>query len=229
LFVGLYPRLTIATIKKLAPKLRRGAVVVDLCGVKTLVNRALAETLTRRGLIFIGGHPMAGREISGFSAAKENLFHNASMLLCPPPLKNSALKTAQTTALAALRELFLSLGFSRVVITTPKIHDRVIAFTSQLPHLISSAYVKSSTALKHRGYAAGSFRDLSRVAAMNAQLWGELFGANRAALLAEVDTFIAEMQNYRAALAAPDSPSARQKIRELIDDGTRRKREIDSE
>ncbi|MDR0866933.1 MAG: prephenate dehydrogenase/arogenate dehydrogenase family protein [Planctomycetota bacterium] len=214
--IGLYPAATVATVATVAPKLGAGKIVVDLCGVKRTVVAAAAEICAAASGHFIGGHPMAGREISGFGAARADLFVKASMLLCPP-------EPTADAALATVKQLFRRAGFQQIVITTPDEHDRLIAHTSQLAHLLSSSYVKSPAARRHAGFSAGSFRDLTRVAKMNTDLWTELFLANRDNLTAELDRVIAELSAYRTAVAANDAP----RLRQLIDAGNAAKEGLD--
>ena len=134
-----------------------------------------------------------------------------------PPLGTSIEELARAKA------FFLSLGFGRITIATPEEHDRVIAFTSQLPHIISSAYIKSTTAMRHTGMHAGSYRDMSRVATLQPDMWTELFLRNKEPLLDELDQFIQHLQQYRDAIAADDSAS----LRSLLDEGSRKKAEVD--
>lgn len=211
--IALPPAATVATALKIIPRLRPGALLLDICGVKRQIMEAVAPAARAAGVCFIGGHPMAGREVSGFNAALENLYAGASMLLTPGGEK------VPDWLPPALR----AMGFARVVETTPENHDRVIAYTSQLPHLVSSAYVKSATAPDFSGYSAGSFRDLSRVAGVNAELWTGLFSANRNNLVSELDQMIAHLSAYRDALALDD----RAGLQKLLQAGTDRKAALD--
>ena len=196
-FVALAPAIAIDWIRLHAPEFKDGAVVVDTCGVKGCVCRALAGVADGRGWTFVGGHPMAGKEVSGFANSDADLFKGASMILTPYPGTDEAL-------LDRLRALFAELGFGRTVVTDPEHHDAVIAFTSQLCHVISSAYVREPLALEHDGFSAGSFRDLTRVGAPEPALWSELFLANGDALLPVLDRYIARLAAFRDAIAAGD-------------------------
>ncbi|MBQ6471286.1 MAG: prephenate dehydrogenase/arogenate dehydrogenase family protein [Victivallales bacterium] len=214
--VALYPQATLDWLRENAARLRKGALVVDCCGIKSEIcalGGALAE---QHGFSFIGGHPMAGIERFGFAAAQPNLFYRASMILLPPMGTGIEL-------LSKAKAFFLSLGFARITITTPEEHDRVIAFTSQLPHLISSAYVKSKVAARRVGMHAGSYRDMSRVATLQPRMWTELFLRNSPSLLEELDEFLANLQQYREALAAKDQET----LCRLLDEGARAKAELD--
>lgn len=159
---------------------------------------------------------MAGREFSGFSYSTDTLFDGASMILVP--FSGTAIQTVQ-----AVKQLFTAIGFTNIQISTPEEHDRMIAFTSQLAHVVSSAYIKSPTALHHIGFSAGSYRDMTRVARLNEAMWTELFMENPTYLVEEIDTLIANLQAYRDALAAGD----RDRVYHLLKEGRERKAIID--
>ena len=178
--------------------LANGAIVVDATGVKGVVCRALEKFAFQDRWTFIGGHPMAGREVNGFANASADLFRNASMILTPYP-------SCGRGPLDRLDVFFRGLGFGRVVITTPEHHDRMIALTSQLAHIVSSAYVQDPLAVEHRGYSAGSFHDMTRVARLDPDVWTDLFRANREGLLETLDGLLARLARYRDALAADDA------------------------
>ncbi len=206
LILSLYPQGTIQWMKEHVSHLRPGTLVVDCCGVKRVVCEALGALCKDRGLVFLGGHPMAGIERSGFEASMGNLFNQASMILVP----QGALPIE---TLERVKSFFLELGFGSVKFTTAEEHDRIIAYTSQLPHVLASSYVQSPTALQHSGFSAGSFRDMSRVATMQEVLWSELFLANRDDLLKELDHVIGNLQAYRTALADGDEAALQKLIR----------------
>jgi prephenate dehydrogenase len=210
--LALYPRAIIQYVLENADHFRAGALVVDCGGVKRAVCDQVRAVAIGREWTFIGGHPMAGREYSGFSYAKDDLFENASMILTPYP--DTPIET-----LSFAKEFFLTMGFRRVVFATPQEHDEMIAYTSQMAHIISSAYVKSELALKHRGFSAGSFMDMTRVARLNETMWSELFALNREALLRELDGIIARLGAYKDALSANDEET----MAALLRDGRERK------
>jgi len=216
ILVALYPQATLDWLQGHASQLNKGSLVVDCCGIKSEICALGSSLAAKHGFSFIGGHPMAGIERFGFAAAQPNLFYRASMILLPP-------MGTGIEVLSKAKEFFLSLGFSRITITTPEEHDRVIAFTSQLPHLISSAYVKSKVAGRRVGMHAGSYRDMSRVATLQPRMWTELFLRNSSSLLEELDDFIANLQQYREALASQDQ----ERLYELLDEGARVKAELD--
>ncbi|MDR3551669.1 MAG: prephenate dehydrogenase [Clostridia bacterium] len=195
-FIALYPHETIEFVRKNAAVFRRGAVVIDCCGVKEPVCGALFAQAETSGFTFMGGHPMAGIERSGFEASSADLFEGASFLLVPGAAQEETVREAES--------LILSAGFARVVRTTPQEHDRMIAYTSQLPHVLACAYVMSPCCPRHDGFSAGSFRDVSRVAHLSADMWAQLFIDNRAPLCAELDTLIANIEKIRDAAGAGD-------------------------
>lgn len=196
-FVALPPQTAVDWVLLHAPEFKPGAVVVDTCGVKAAVCRPLFAAAAGQPWTFVGGHPMAGKEVSGFANSTPDLFHNASMILVPPPGVPEPL-------LRRLAALFDRLGFARTVLATPERHDELIAYTSQLCHLASSAYLRDPLAPAHAGFSAGSFRDLVRVGAPDPALWSELFSANREALLPVLDRYIARLAAFRDAIAADD-------------------------
>ena len=198
-FVALPPDSIVPWIRAHSAEFRRGAVVVDVCGVKTPVMSAMAET-PPVGWIFVGGHPMAGKEVSGYENSTPDLFKGASMILTPMP------DTPDAT-LSALRSLFIELGFGRVVVTDAAHHDEMIAFTSQLCHVIASAYAQDPRVKDAVGYSAGSYANMTRIATMDPATWASLFLADRAALVDVLDGFIARLGEFRDSLAASDRTS----------------------
>ena len=205
--VALYPRDCVEYIRAHAHLFRPGALVVDCAGVKRCVCDALFGTLAGADFTFMGGHPMAGREFSGFDYARDDLFENASMILIPAPGTN-----VETVQFA--KEFFLALGFGRVRFSTPAEHDEMIALTSQLAHVVSSAYVKSPLAARHKGFSAGSFLDMTRVARLNETMWTELFFDNADMLSRELGELIARLEGYKLALDARDAITMCQLLRE---------------
>jgi prephenate dehydrogenase len=206
-FVALAPETAVDWIRLHATEFKEGAAVIDTCGIKGPICRALTGVEAGCGWTFIGGHPMAGKEVSGFANSDADLFKGASMILTPQPGTSPAL-------LDRLRALFAELGFGRTVITTPEHHDEMIAFTSQLCHIISSAYVREPLALEHSGFSAGSFKDMIRVGAPSPALWSELFASNREALLPVLDRYIARLADFREAIAKDDLPALVEQLAE---------------
>ena len=212
LFLSLYPDVLEVELAKYAPLLKQDALVVDCCGNKMRVvdqMRALADQYPR--LSFISSHPMAGREFSGVNHSTATLFDKASMILVPV---KADIKTIQK-----LKEFSLSIGFGSVVITTAKEHDRIIAYTSQLAHLVSSSYIKSPTAVEFMGFSAGSFRDMTRVARLSPEMWAQLTIDNADFLVNEIDSIVNSLNEYKSALQSGDTD----KMRALLADGNEKK------
>ena len=205
--VALYPAAIVTWITEHQDAFRPGAWVIDCGGVKEAVCMPLNALAQGKPWHYCGGHPMAGREFSGFRYAKDDLFDRASMILTPPRDAGPEVRTW-------LKDFFLTIGFRRVQFTTPREHDEMIAYTSQLAHVVSSAYVKCPLAQKHRGFSAGSFADMTRVAKLNEDMWTELFFDNRDALLPEINGLIDRLAAYRDALAAEDHQAMKQLLRE---------------
>lgn len=205
--ISLYPQATVEFLRDNAASVKKGSVVVDTCGVKGSVCMECGEIARENGFYFIGGHPMAGTQYSGFSHSRATMFKGATMILCPEQGEN--IPTVERT-----RDFFLSLGFSAVHFTSPEEHDRMIAYTSQLAHVVSNAYVKSPRAQTHKGFSAGSYRDLTRVARLNPDMWTELFLDNRDALVTEIDTLIDNLKVYSDALKNGDAEALRSALAE---------------
>lgn len=205
--VALYPRAAVDYILKHRARFKEGALVIDCCGVKRFVCEKLFPAFEGAQAIFMGGHPMAGRERSGFSFAQDDLFENASMILTPAPGTN-------VETIRRAKEIFLSIGFGRVRFSTPQEHDEMIAFTSQLAHIVSGAYVKTPLARRHKGFSAGSFKDMTRVARLNEEMWTELFLENDDLLLAQTQALIDRLTEYRDALRDRDADRLRAILRE---------------
>lgn len=215
--VALYPHDTIDYVTSHADLFKPGAIVVDCCGVKKPVCDRLIPLAEEKGFLFVGGHPMAGIEHSGFTYAKKSLFNNASMIF-------TATK-GPIESMSRLKDLFTSIGFTNIEITTPEEHDRRIAFTSQLAHVVSNAYIKSPTARQHAGFSAGSYKDLTRVAKLNEDMWTELFLENPENLTREIDTLMEHLKEYRDAISSGDADT----LRALLRDGREKKALIDGE
>ena len=214
--VAVYPQAALAYLEEMGPYIGSGPVVMDCCGTKRVICQGAFPLARRYGFTFLGGHPMAGTQYSGFKYARSNLYHNAPMVIVPPDFDDIAL-------LERAKELLAPAGFGRISITTAEKHDQMIAFTSQMAHVVSNAYIKSPTAGSHKGFSAGSYKDMTRVAWLNPGMWAELFLENSDYLLQELDIFLGSMQRYKAALEAGD----REELIRLLEEGKRRKEEVD--
>ena len=214
--VSLYPEATIDYIKEHAKLFKKGAIVMDISGVKRYVCDALYDTAKENGFVFIGAHPMAGLHLSGFEHSTAKIFNNSSMILTP-------YEDTPWGYINTVKELFLKIGFTNIQMSTPDEHDKIIAFTSQLAHVVSNAYVKSPNALIHKGFSAGSYKDLTRVAYLNENMWSELFLENRDNLINEIDSIVNNLVQYKEAMENND----REKLAELLRDGKILKEQID--
>ena len=205
--VAIRPGAAIEWVRSHAGQIAKSAILVDLCGVKRVVVEAIAPIAEEHGFAYIGGHPMAGKERGGFTASADDLYAGASMILTPD-------KRTDMRLLETLKDFFLDLGFAGLTFSTPEEHDRIIAFTSQLAHITSSAYVKSPEAQKRRGFSAGSFQDMTRVARLDEDMWTELFLDNTDYLSAELDVLIQHLTEFSQALKAGDGDTLRALLRE---------------
>ena len=212
LFLALSPQAAIDWVKDNAKEISKSATVIDMCGVKRVVCKELSAVAEENGFAYIGGHPMAGKERGGFVNSSDDLFNGASMILTPDEKTDIAM-------LEQLKALFTDLGFSNITFTTPEEHDSIIAYTSQLAHITSSAYVKSPTAQMRRGFSAGSFKDMTRVARLDEVMWTELFLDNADHLSRELEGLIEHLNEYLAALKSGDADT----LRQLLKDGKEKK------
>lgn len=207
LIIGLYPEATVEYLLDKLPILKEGCLVVDLVGIKRYLVERLEKPCQEAGIHYVGGHPMAGKEFSGYAFASASLYDGASMILVPTA-------SSPLWAVDELDGFFRQLGFGTVVRCSAEQHDRMIAFTSQLAHVVSSAYIKSPEAVRHNGYSAGSYKDLTRVAKLNEMMWTELFLLNQGPLVNEIDEIIRHLQEYRDAIAENRADELRKLLRE---------------
>ena len=216
ILLAIYPEGSARWLEEKAHLVNPNALVMDCCGVKQLICGRCFPLAERYGFTFMGGHPMAGTQFSGFKYSRANLFQGQPMVLVPPRFDDMDLLDRAKQALAPC-------GFGSFSVTTAEEHDRMIAFTSQMPHILSNAFIKSPTAASHRGFSAGSYKDLTRVAWLNPQMWAELFMENKQFVLSELNTYIASLQQYQAAIEADDMDT----LVQLLEEGKRRKEEVD--
>ena len=207
IFLAIYPRAATAWLRVTAPHLTERSVVIDLCGTKRGICETCFAIAREYSFTFVGGHPMAGTQYSGFENSKDGLFKGAPMVIVPADPKDEALLTR-------VRELLLPVGFGSITLSTAEKHDRIIAFTSQLAHVVSNAYVKSPQAQVHHGFSAGSYRDLTRVAWLNEHMWCALFLENRDFLAEEIDNIINALGAYKKALDDNDATTLTALLRE---------------
>ena len=213
----LYPESTIEFLHRVIPLMKKGAQVVDLVGIKDQMVERVTPVALAHGVRYTGGHPMAGLAKAGYGRSFADLFHGSSMILVPTEA------TAEGD-LEALEKLFLQVGFRRVRVCDAKTHDRMIAHTSQLAHIVSNSYVKSPVSPDYVGFAGGSYKDMTRIACLNEKVWKELFLLNRDALLPEIDLLIRNMNNLRSAIASGDE----ERLEALLRQGREAKEHIDT-
>ena len=216
ILVAVYPAAAVEFFRENADRFGDKPLVMDCCGVKREVCDAVFPLAREHGFTFLGGHPMAGTHNSGFKYATADLFRRAPMVLVPDSFHDIQL-------LSRAKALLEPAGFARFSVTTAQEHDKMIAFTSQLAHVVSNAYIKSPTARLHRGFSAGSYKDMTRVAWLNPTMWAELFLEDKDFLLEELDTLMASLAQYREAIAGEDLP----RLTALLEDGKRCKEEVD--
>ena len=216
ILLAIYPDGCAAWLEENAPLISKDTLVIDCCGIKEEVCRRCFPVAEQYGFTFVGGHPMAGSHFSGFKYSRADLFDGQPMVLVPPVFDDITLLDRVKQALAPCH-------FGLFSITTASEHDKMIAFTSQMPHILSNAFIKSPTALGHKGFSAGSYKDLTRVAWLNPQMWAELFLENADNVLFELDTYIASLKDYRKAIAENDMDT----LVSLLEEGRKRKEEVD--
>ena len=216
IILATYPQGVIDWVKNHANLINKKSIVIDCSGTKEIICDTLFPVAKEHGFTFVGGHPMAGTHHSGFKYSRCDLFDGAQMVIVPPTFDDIRLFDRLKTMLAPV-------GFSDISFATGAFHDEIIAFTSQMPHIISNGFIKSETAKHHKGYSAGSYRDLTRVAWLNPTMWAELFLENKEYLVEELNTFIAAMSAYKDAIESGDEDQ----LIDLLEEGKERKREVD--
>ena len=214
--IALYPEATVDYVTRNRDRFRKGGLVMDCGGVKGVVCGPLEAVVQDAGFRFVGGHPMAGIERSGYANAFPELFQGASLILTPYP-------GTPRSCLEEIWQFARRLGFGHLQLSTPEEHDRIIAYTSQLAHVVSCAYVGSPSAPNFAGFSAGSFKDMTRVAKLNEEMWTELFLENREALVREIDTLVEELAAFAYTIRRGDRENLRnmlkraREIKEAID------------
>ena len=216
ILLAIYPDGSASWLEQHAHLISPQALVIDCCGTKAEICRRCFPLAKQFGFTFVGGHPMAGSQFSGFKYSRAGLFKGAPMVLVPPVFDDIQL-------LDHIKQALKPCNFGSFSVTTAEEHDKMIAFTSQMPHILSNAFIKSPTALNHKGFSAGSYRDLTRVAWLNPQMWAELFMENKENVLFELDFYIKSLTEYKHAIETDDLPS----LVSLLDDGKRRKEQVD--
>lgn len=216
ILLAIYPAGSAAWLEGHAHLISKNALVIDCCGVKREICCRCFPLAEQYGFTFVGGHPMAGSHFSGFKYSRATLFTGQPMVLVPPVFDDIEL-------LDRVKDALKPCHFGRFSVTTAEAHDKMIAFTSQMPHILSNGYIKSPTAASHQGFSAGSYKDLTRVAWLNPRMWAELFLENQDFVLEELDFYIQSLTAYREAIAASDMIT----LVTLLEEGKRRKEEVD--
>jgi prephenate dehydrogenase len=215
IIVCLYPEASIEWVRNMAPYFGEKPLVMDACGTKRGICETCFKLAEEHGFTFVGGHPMGGTKDRGYKYSTSDMFHGCPMVVVPPRYDDIELY-------ARIKELLEPLKLGRYSITTAEDHDSMIAFTSQLSHVIASSYIKSPSAERQGGFAGGTYRDMTRVAYLNAPMWSEIFISNKDCLLAEIDSLIDNMSKYREAISEEDVDT----LRELLEEGSRRKEKL---
>lgn len=216
ILLAIYPDGSSSWLEHNGHLISKNTLVIDCCGIKKEICRRCFPLAERYGFTFVGGHPMAGSQFSGFKYSRASLFKGAPMVLVPPVFDDIMLLDRVKTALKPCQFGFFS-------VTTAEEHDKMIAFTSQMPHILSNAFIKSPTALNHKGFSAGSYKDLTRVAWLNPQMWAELFLENKENVLYELSFYIDSLKAYQKAIEDNDLKT----LVDLLEEGKLRKEQVD--
>ena len=203
---ALYPTVFIDWVKEYSHLFKKGAVITDVTGVKVSVVDTV-QSLLGDGVEFISAHPMAGRERSGVEFSDPGVFRGANYIITPTE-RNT------TEAIELCRTLGEELGFARISVLSPKEHDEMIAFLSQLTHCIAVTLMTCNTSEGLEKYTGDSFRDLTRIAKINDAMWSELFLMNKDALLTQMDSFIGEFARLRSMIDSGDREGMRKMMRQ---------------
>lgn len=202
----LSPKATIDFLCKMIPTMKKGAQVVDFIGIKKRIIDEVAPIAKEYGIHYIGGHPMAGLAKAGFERSFADLFQGTNMILVPTI-------SSDNKDLKEMTELFTKVGFSHIEICDSVTHDRMIAHTSQLAHVVCNSYIKSTVSPKYVEFAGGSYKDMTRCACLNEKIWKELFLLNKEALLPEIDKLIEHIMEIRNAIAEEDENQLEELLR----------------
>jgi len=216
LLLTAYPEAAAEYLRQAAPHIGKNTLVMDCLGTKREICNVAFPLAEEYGFCYVGGHPMAGTHNSGFKYSRGDMFDGAPMVIVPPANYDMEL-------LDRVKQLLSPVGFGSITVTSADKHDEMIAFTSQMAHIVSNAYIKSPTAGSHKGFSAGSYKDLTRVAWLNPHMWTELFLENGDNLLKELDFLIDRLGEYRKAIAENDAET----LVRILDEGRMRKKEID--
>lgn len=210
IIVCMYPEITEQYFYSTVPRMEKNTLITDVCGIKGEMSERLHKLTRQYGISYIPIHPMAGKEVGGYSNSSADLYIRANMVITP-------FSDSDGNKVGMLSRLSENIGFRKIVVTTPQEHDSMIAYTSQLAHIVSSAYVKSPSLEKECGFSGGSFQDMTRIATMNEDMWTSLFMQNRKNLENELSILIQNLEKYRKALEENDSRTMKKLIKEGSD------------
>ena len=202
-FIAVPPYATLEYLKNATFK--DGALVCDICGVKSIIEKAVYEK--PRNYRYVGLHPMAGKETSGIASATPDLFKNANVII------TRAMQT-QEEDVVEVKGYLKVMGFGKIVECTAEEHDKKIALTSQLAHIVSNAYVKSPQVKGYEGFTGGSFQDMTRIAGVDEKVWTPLYACNRENIITELSGLIDNLSTYLTALKTGDDESLSNALKE---------------
>lgn len=196
--VSLFPEAAEKYLRENIGRFDKSTLITDVCGIKGDFSSRVKKLAEDLGMRYLGIHPMAGKEFGGYHNSSADLFQKANFIVTP-------FEDSNEEDINLLKNLAQEIGAGKIVITSPENHDKMIAYTSQLAHIVSSAYVKSPELGLECGFSGGSFQDMTRIATMNEKMWTDLFMKNRDNLIYELDILIENLQKYSKALSDADS------------------------
>ena len=214
--LSLYPEASVKWMEDHRKSFNKNGIVTDACGTKRFICDRAFAIAEEEGFTFVGCHPMAGTHFSGMAYSRADMYEGAPMVIVPP-------KFDDINLLEKVKELFAPCKFGSFHVAHADEHDQMIAFTSQMPHIVSNAYIKSPNARNHSGFSAGSYKDMTRVAWLNPVMWTQLFLENKDNLIFEIETLQKELQKYKEALENDDAET----MTKLLDEGKKIKEEVD--
>jgi len=214
--LSLYPEASVKWMEDHRKSFNKNGIVTDACGTKRFICDRAFAIAEEEGFTFVGCHPMAGTHFSGMAYSRADMYEGAPMVIVPP-------KFDDINLLEKVKVLFAPCKFGSFHVAHADEHDQMIAFTSQMPHIVSNAYIKSPNARNHSGFSAGSYKDMTRVAWLNPVMWTQLFLENKDNLIFEIDTLQKELQKYKEALENDDAEA----MTKLLDEGKKIKEEVD--
>lgn len=219
-FIAITPQRALRWLTVNSPKIGRETIVIDCCGIKRRICEVGEKLSDEYGFSFVGGHPMAGKQVGGYKNSRNDLFDGAGFAIVPKDKNDIRLMTR-------IKQVLRAAGFAKFAVMTAKEHDEVIAYTSQMAHILSSAYIKGDVIDGRDTFAVsgGAFRDMTRVAYIDEDMWTELFLENRDNLTEELTEYMTELGRYLDALKSGDAAA----LTRLLREGKERKREVEGE